>query len=234
MRRRSGVVPLDYRPDLVFVNDLPGVEKARLFADACLLNFYKDDVQRLAAMVRAVRDFPRPGVQFRHVLNIAQQPGGLALCTSLLHTYFTEDWPSVAALVCCETGGFIYASALAGRVGKPLVLVREAGKLPPPTISVPKRPSNISSLGRSSEEKRIEMERDVLPRGASVVVVDDVLATGETLCAVLQLLCMAGVDAGDVNIVVVAEFPAHGGRELLRRCGFGRAHIRSLLVFGGA
>jgi adenine/guanine phosphoribosyltransferase-like PRPP-binding protein len=74
----------------------------------------------------------------------------------------------------------------------------------------------------NSKEKRIEMERDVVPRGASVVVVDDVLSTGETLCAVLQLLDEASIGAEDVSIMVVAEFPVHHGRELLRQRGFGR------------
>ena len=78
------------------------------------------------------------------------------------------------------------------------------------------------------------MDRDVVPRGASVVVVDDVLATGKTLCAVLQLLDEAGIGAEDVSVMAVAEFPVHCGRELLRRRGFGRVNIQSLLVFGGA
>jgi len=78
------------------------------------------------------------------------------------------------------------------------------------------------------------MERDVIPRGASVVVVDDVLSTGETLCAVLQLLYEAGIDAKDVSIVVVAEFPVHRGRELLRQRGFSRVNTQSLLIFDGA
>ena len=78
------------------------------------------------------------------------------------------------------------------------------------------------------------MDRDVIPRGASVVVVDDVLATGETLCAVLRLLDEAGIYAKDVSIMVVAEFPVHRGRELLRRHGFGGVNIQSLLIFGGA
>ena len=77
------------------------------------------------------------------------------------------------------------------------------------------------------------MERGVFPRGASVVVVDDVLATGETLCAVLKLLAEAGIGAEDVSIMVVAEFPVHRGREILRQRGFGRINIQSLLVFGG-
>jgi adenine phosphoribosyltransferase len=186
-------------------------------------------------MVRKIPDFPRPAVEFRHVLGISQQKGGLALCTSLLQAHFTGDWAKVDAVVCCEVGGFVYASALALRVDVPLVLIREAGKLPPPAISVIKPPSHISSLAsNSSKERRIEMERDVVPRGASVVVVDDVLSTGETLCAVLQLLDEAGIGADDISVMAVAEFPAHRGRELLRQRGFGRVNIQSLLVLGGA
>lgn len=188
-------------------------------------------------MVRQVADFPRPGIEFRHVLGISQQPGGLALCTSLLQTHFTGDWAKVDAVACCEVGGFVYASALASRVDLPLVLIREAGKLPPPIVSVIKPPSHISSLAsNNSKEKWIEMERDVVPRGASVVMVDDVLSTGKTLGAVLQLLDEAGIGAEDVMIMVVAEFPAHHGRELLRQRGqrgFGRINIQSLLVFDG-
>jgi hypothetical protein len=50
----------------------------------------------------------------------------------------------------------------------------------------------------------------------------------------LRLLKKAGVDAEHISVMVVAEFPAHGGRELLRKCGFGKVQIQSLLVFGGA
>ncbi|KAH8745913.1 hypothetical protein F5883DRAFT_375256, partial [Diaporthe sp. PMI_573] len=83
------------------------------------------------------------------------------------------------AVACCEAGGFVYASALAAQVGVPLALIREAGKLPPPTVSVLKPQSHVSSSApNSSEEKRIEMGRDVVPRGSSAVVADDVLATG--------------------------------------------------------
>jgi adenine/guanine phosphoribosyltransferase-like PRPP-binding protein len=89
-------------------------------------------------------------------------------------------------VACCEAGGFIYASALASRVDVPLILIREAGKLFPPTVSVIKPQSHISSLAfNDSKKKRIEMERNVVPRGALVVIVDDMLFTGETLCAVL-------------------------------------------------
>jgi len=231
----SNLTALDYRPSLIFDNDTTGNKAAKRFAKHYLLPFVHEDLQRLTNMVRQVPDFPRPGIEFRHVLGISQQPGGLALCTSLLQTHFTGDWAKVDAVACCEVGGFVYASALASRVDVPLVLIREAGKLPPPTVSVIKPPSHISSLAsNNSKEKQIEMERDVVPKGASVVMVDDVLSTGETLCAVLQLLDEAGIGAEDVSIMVVAEFPVHRGRELLRQRGFGRINIQSLLVFGGA
>lgn len=232
---RSNLMALDYRPSLIFDNDTTGNETAKRFAQHYLLPFFHEDLQRLANTVRAVPDFPRLGIEFRHVLGISQQPGGLALCTSLLQTHFAGDWAKVDAVACCEVGGFVYASALATRVDVPLVLIREAGKLPPPTVSVIKGPSYISSLASNdSKEKLIEMERGVVPRGASVVVVDDVFSTGETLCAVLQLLGEAGISAEDVSVMAVVEFPVHRGRELLRQRGFGRVNIQSLLVFGGA
>ena len=186
-------------------------------------------------MVQLVTNFPRQGIDFRHVLGISQQPGGLDLCTSLLQAHFASDWTKISAVVCCETGGFILASALAARTGVPLALIREAGRLPPPTISIDKSAPHVSSMALNAPQvKSIEMSQYAVRRGASMVVVDDVLATGETLCAVLQLLDKAGIDASDTIVMVVAEFPAHRGRDLLRRSGFGRTKIQSLLVFGGA
>ena len=78
------------------------------------------------------------------------------------------------------------------------------------------------------------MSRNVVSAGARVVVVDDVLTTGRTLCAVLSLLAEAGVNCRNIGVMTVAEFPVHRGRELLRQLGFGRVRVQSLLVFGGA
>ncbi|KAG9238388.1 hypothetical protein BJ875DRAFT_532309 [Amylocarpus encephaloides] len=210
----SNLTALDSHPSLLFVNDTTGNEAAKRLAEHSLFPFFHEDLQQLANMVRSAPDFPRPGMEFRHVLDISQQP--------------------VDIVVCCEAGSFVFASALAARVDVPLALIREAGKLPPPTLSVRKSPSYISSsASNESGEKRIEIGRDVVPRGASVVVVDDVLATGKTLCAVLQLLDEAGIGAADVSVMVVAEFPIHRGRERLRQRGFGRVNIQSLLILGG-
>lgn len=225
---------MDYSPSIVFENDKLGDEAAKGFAECHLLPFVHENLRRLANMVRRVPDFPRPGIDFRHVLGISQQPGGLALCISLLETQFIGDWTKVDAVASCEAGGFVYASALASKVDVPLALVREAGKLPQPTVSVPKPSSHISSLTSDNQKgKGIEMENDLVPKGGSVVVVDDVLSTGETLCAVLQLLVEAGISVDNVTIMVVAEFPVKRGRDLLRQRGFGRVNVQSLLIFTG-
>ena len=78
------------------------------------------------------------------------------------------------------------------------------------------------------------MDPTSIPRNASVLVVDDALATGRTLCAVLRLLEKAHASMNDVHVMVVAEFPVHRGRELLRQHGYGHVCIQSLLVFEGA
>ena len=227
--------PLNCRPSLVFDNDATREEGVRVFAEHHLFPFLHEDLQRLATMVRPVRDFPRPGIEFRHILGISQQPGGLALCSALLERHFSGRCAAVDVVACCEAGGFVFASALAARIDVPLALIREAGKLPPPTVSVVKSPSHISSSASNHDPKaRIEMDRDAVPKGASVLVVDDVLATGRTLCAVLRLLGEAGVGPANMSVMVVAEFPVHRGRELLRGHGFGGVNVQSLLVFGGA
>ncbi|KAL7921339.1 hypothetical protein ACQKWADRAFT_296196 [Trichoderma austrokoningii] len=218
-------------PSFIFDNNAAGDEAAVRFAKHRLVPFLHKDMQRLADMVRPVPNFPRQGIEFRHVLDISQQPGGLVLCSSLLQSHFSGDWAKVDTIACCEAGSFVFASALSVRVDVPLLLIREAGKLPPPTVSVEKCPSHISA--HCSGEKRIAIDRDVVSRGASVVVVDDLLATGQTLCAVLQLLVKTGVHAQDISVMVVAEFPTHGGRQLLRKRGFGRVGVQSLLVYDG-
>ncbi len=221
-------------PSFVFVNDTVGDKAAKRFSTAHLLPFFDKRLEKLNNMVRSTSNFSRQGIEFRDVLGISQQPGGLVLCTMLLQTHFIGDWRYVDKVICCETGGFLFASALATLIDLPLGLIREAGKLPPPTISVVKSASYISSWAPSNgKEKKMEMGHDVVARGSSVVVVDDVLASGETLCAVLQLLSEAGVAVEDTSVLVVAEFPVHRGRKLLRQCGFGRVRIQSLLIFGG-
>ncbi|QKX53311.1 uncharacterized protein TRUGW13939_00389 [Talaromyces rugulosus] len=235
---RPNKTRLNYHPSFIFENEETGTRAAELFASNCLLPFFHEDLQKLDSMVRRVPNFPRVDIEFRHVLGISQQPDGLRLTTSLLRDQFSGDWGNIDTVACCEAGGFVFASPVALQAEVPLTLMRDAGKLPPPTISIVRRSSYISSYTIPNEsiakEKRIEMQPGMLSSGSRVVIVDDVLSTGETLCAMLQLLTKTGINIENIHIMVVAEFPIHKGRERLRQRGFGKVHIQSLLVFDGA
>ncbi|CAG8118900.1 unnamed protein product [Penicillium salamii] len=82
----STLTDLGWRPNLVFDNETTGSEAAEQFAIERLSPLLHGNTQRLANMVRVVPDFPSPGINFRHVLGIAQQYGGLVICTSLLES----------------------------------------------------------------------------------------------------------------------------------------------------
>ncbi|KAK4135794.1 hypothetical protein BT67DRAFT_461453 [Trichocladium antarcticum] len=249
--------PLPAPPTFTFPNNAPTPLASYTFATISLLPLLHPSLTHLTTLARPIPDFPTPGITFRHVLNIAQAPYGLALCSRLLQQHVqshvqqtqqtpqTQQAPQIACVVSVEAGGWVFASALAAGTGVPLVLVRAAGRLPAPVVGgVGKGVSHISGVGRGvgagdtgvegKEGDGIEMGVGAVPGGdGRVVVVDDVLATGRTLCAVLRLLGEAGVDPQRLGVVVVAEFPTHRGRELLRRAGFGGVDVRSLLVFGG-
>lgn len=123
-----------YQPSLTFDNDAHGVDTAETFGRQHLLSLVHPDVDRLAALVRTVHGFPGKGISFRHVLDIAQQPGGLMLCTSLLQKLLGSI--PAGAVAASEAGSFVFASALAHGAGVPLLLARAGGKLPPPTVAV--------------------------------------------------------------------------------------------------
>lgn len=223
-----------YRPCLFFENEADGDRAAKEFARRHLIPLVNSQIEGLANSVRSIPNFPRPGVDFRHILGLVGQRDGLGICSARLMGCLPEDRKKVGAVVCCEIGSIAFASVLAHRLQRPLVVIRKSGKLPPPVIAVTKMSSHISASGPDDAGvEMMEMEMDALPDGASVVVVDDVLSTGNTLCAVLRLLEKAGVAPSRISALLIAEFPLHRGRHFLQKNGFDEVHIRSLLVFGG-
>ena len=126
--------------------------------------------------IRTVQDFPKPGICFFDLTPLFMsniEP----LTDALIASIPVEQLAEVDSFVAVEARGFVLASLLAQRLGKGLLLVRKAGKLPPPVVGV----------GYSLEYglDRLEMAADV--QAQKVIIVDDVLATGGTLKAVKQL-----------------------------------------------
>lgn len=126
--------------------------------------------------IRTVENFPKPGVCFFDLTPLFMNNIG-PLTDALIASIPAEQLDQVESFVAVEARGFVLASLLAQRTGKGLLLVRKAGKLPPPVVGV----------GYSLEYglDRLEMSSEV--QSQKVIIVDDVLATGGTLKAVKSL-----------------------------------------------
>ena len=126
--------------------------------------------------IRTVQDFPKPGICFFDLTPLFMSNIG-PLTDALIESIPADQLAEVDSFIAVEARGFVLASLLAQRTGKGLLLVRKAGKLPPPVVGV----------GYSLEYglDRLEMSAEV--KSQKVIIVDDVLATGGTLKAVHEL-----------------------------------------------
>ena len=131
----------------------------------------------LWSKIRTVQNFPKPGICFFDLTPLFMSNIEL-LTDALIASIPAEKLQEVDSFVAVEARGFVLASLLAQRFGKGLLLVRKAGKLPPPVVGV----------GYSLEYgmDRLEMSAEIEPQ--KIIIVDDVLATGGTLKAVKQLV----------------------------------------------
>ncbi|MCO8041563.1 adenine phosphoribosyltransferase [Acinetobacter bohemicus] len=126
--------------------------------------------------IRTVQDFPKPGICFFDLTPLFTSDIS-QLTDALIESIPADKLAAVDSFLAVEARGFVLASLLAQRTGKGLLLVRKAGKLPPPVIGV----------GYSLEYgvDRLEMSAEIEPQ--KIIIVDDVLATGGTLKAVNEL-----------------------------------------------
>jgi adenine phosphoribosyltransferase len=168
----------------------------------------------IAALLRDVPDFPKPGILFK---DIAPLLADGAMFDAVIHALATSAGGDVDIVAGIEARGFLIAGALARQLGCGLVPVRKAGKLPPPTLR------RTYDLEYGSAE--IEVPQGLL-EGKRVVVVDDVLATGGTMRAAVDLLAAAG--AAVVGMAVIVELGFLEGRAVLR--GDGLPPLEALLT----
>jgi adenine phosphoribosyltransferase len=156
----------------------------------------------IASLTRNVADFPEPGVQFKDLTPLFADRNGMAAVTDAL-----ADVASGADLVAgVDSRGFLVAAAVATRLGTGVLAIRKPGKLPPPVLAEQYQLEYGTAI--------LEIPADgIALRGRSVVIIDDVLATGGTLGAASRLLTHAGANVTAAAVVV--ELTALGGREAL-------------------
>jgi adenine phosphoribosyltransferase len=160
-------------------------------------------VTDLRSKIREVPDFPTPGVGFKDITPLLADKAALQQTIDGLAGWARAKDPDV--ILGAEARGFILGAAIAAAVGCGFVPARRPGKLPPETVSA----SYVLEYG----ENALELHPDLIPKGARVVVHDDVLATGGTVEAICGLV--EGLGGTVVGACFIIELTFLGGRERL-------------------
>lgn len=159
----------------------------------------------LAALVRNVPDFPKPGIQFKDVTTLVKNgPAFREIIDGWVERYKDRG---ITAIVGAESRGFIFGAALAYAMGLPFVPARKPGKLPAETI--------WEEFELEYGTDRLEMHSDAVGKGDKVLLVDDLLATGGTMAAICKLVERLGAEI--VEIVFVIELPPLKGRDKISK-----------------
>ncbi len=162
-------------------------------------------MKKMEDYVRTIPDFPEPGILFRDVTSVLQDPDGLKLAIdSMIKLLDGVDFDIIAG---AESRGFIFGAPIAYAMGKSFVPIRKKGKLPCETISAK------YDLEYGSAE--IEMHKDSVKPGQKVVLVDDLIATGGTIEAGARLVEELGGEV--VKIIFLMELAGLNGRDKLEK-----------------
>lgn len=167
-------------------------------------------IEYLKKVTRSIADYPKPGIVFRDLTTVFQDPKAYAIALERLTDKLRVSQGSLLEfdkLAGIEARGFVLAGALAASLKKGVVVLRKPGKLPYEKISV----SYDLEYGQDS----LEVHVDAIAKGERVVVVDDLLATGgtaEAACALVEKL--GGVV---VRVLFLVDLPELGGWEKLSR-----------------
>jgi adenine phosphoribosyltransferase len=171
----------------------------------------------LAARIRTIPDFPKPGVRFRDITTLLLDA---AAFRATIERLAASAPPKIDLVAGIEARGFVFSSAVATHLGKGLVLIRKDGKLPGATIGV--------DYALEYGTDRVVMHEDACIPGQKVLLVDDLVATGGTAFAAVRLLRQAGAEVAGASFVI--DLPDLGGAQKLRAAGVA---VSTLISFDG-
>lgn len=161
-------------------------------------------MKKIEEYVRSIPDFPEPGIIFRDVTSILQDPDGLKLSIDLIQEKLEGlDFDVIAGT---ESRGFIFGVPVAYNMHKAFVPVRKKGKLPCETV--------FREYALEYGTAAIEIHKDAIKPGQKVVVIDDLIATGGTIEAAVKLIEELGGEV--VKVVFLMELAGLKGRERLK------------------
>ena len=171
-------------------------------------------MDELKALIREVPDFPKLGINFYDITTLLKHPEGLRRTVDALAEQFSGV--KVDTVIGIEARGFIFAPALAYHMGAGFVPVRKPRKLPAECAAI--------SYDLEYGQDTLEIHRDAIAGGHRVIIADDLLATGGTAKAVVDLVEQLGGEVVGLGFVIELEFLP--GRQKLRDYD-----VRSLLKY---
>jgi adenine phosphoribosyltransferase len=163
-----------------------------------------DPALRIRAQIRPIPDFPKKGILFRDITPLLLNDSAFREAIDLFYARYRDG--GIDKIVSVESRGFIFGSVLAYRLGAGFVPVRKPKKLPAETIS--------ESYALEYGEDTLEMHTDAIEKGDSVLIVDDLLATGGTAVAASRLVERCGGTVTELAFLIELSFL--NGREKLR------------------
>jgi adenine phosphoribosyltransferase len=172
----------------------------------------------LKSAIRTIPDYPKPGIMFRDITTLL----GSARAFRRAVDELVQPWAGskIDKIAGIEARGFIIGGAIAHQLSAGFVPIRKKGKLPHKSVRV------AYSLEYGLDE--MEMHEDAVAKGERVILVDDLIATGGTATAAVQLLRQMGADV--VSAVFMVDLPDLGGADKLRALG---VSVRTLVSFEG-
>jgi adenine phosphoribosyltransferase len=177
-----------------------------LTAECCLMITpipYQDPQELVRGLIRTVPDWPTPGVMFRDITPMLQDPRAFrALIDMFVYRHMRNRLDAVVGI---DARGFIFGSALAYALNVGFVPVRKQGKLPFKTVAQP--------YSLEYGDATVEVHEDAIKPGQRVLLVDDLVATGGTMLAAIKLLQQLGGNVAEAAAVV--NLPALGGSALI-------------------
>jgi adenine phosphoribosyltransferase len=159
---------------------------------------------QLKKLIREVPDFPKPGILFYDITTLLKDKVGFATLIDKFSEYYIAR--SVDLVLGMEARGFIFGPALAYRLNAGFVPIRKPGKLPAETV----KESYALEYGTAT----LEVHKDAIQKGQRVLIVDDLLATGGTAVATVNLARSLGGEIAGLGFVVELDFL--NGREKLK------------------
>lgn len=160
-----------------------------------------DRIEYLRKQVRDIPDFPIPGILFRDLTTLFKDPRSVEVTTDLLVQRYAGK--GITKVLGIESRGFIFGSILAYKLNAGFVPIRKKGKLPAEKV--------VSTYQLEYGEDSIEMHKDALVPGDRILLHDDLLATGGTTVAALNLIKQLG--HFDISICFLIELAELGGRK---------------------